>query len=217
MGKKTGDAAKTAARRFFEWIERTGLTYKKYADTLGVSTQALTNWKRRGIPADKLERVADIMGIPVAILVSQENDETAAELAPRVRMIPVLDYVHAGQWNQISEGAYTEMLPAIDLDGENVFYLRVEGDSMRPEFREGDVIAIDPDRNPNPGDYVVAQNGDCETTFKKYREVGFAPDGRKVVELVPLNPDYASIRSDATALRIIGVLVASYRDYKHRR
>ena len=41
-----------------------------------------------------------------------------------------------------------------------------------------------------------------EATFKKYRPRGLNEQGQQVFELVPLNEDYPSMRSDLTAIRI---------------
>jgi phage repressor protein C with HTH and peptisase S24 domain len=44
-----------------------------------------------------------------------------------------------------------------DIKGEHNFALRVKGDSMEPEFNEGDII-ISPTAKAVTGDYVVAKN-----------------------------------------------------------
>ena len=46
------------------------------------------------------------------------------------------------------------------------------------------------------GDYVVAKNGAEEATFKKYRVRGQDEKGRTIFELIPLNDDYETMRSD---------------------
>jgi SOS-response transcriptional repressor LexA len=97
---------------------------------------------------------------------------------------------------------------------ENAFALKIKGNSREPDFKEGDVIMIDPAVEPLPGDFVVAKNGDNEATFKKYRPRGVNERGNTVFELVPLNEDYPSIRSDITPARIIGVMVEHRRYWK---
>jgi SOS-response transcriptional repressor LexA len=81
---------------------------------------------------------------------------------------------------------------------------------MRPEFREGDVVVIDPAIVPRPGDFVVgsSQHG---ATFRKYRPRGPNANGEEVFELAPLNEDYPSMRSDITAITLVGTMV------EHRR
>lgn len=58
---------------------------------------------------------------------------------------------------------------------------------------------------------MVAKNDDGEATFKKYRSRGLNERGEPVIELVPLNEDYPSLRSDRTPLQIIGTMM------EHRR
>ncbi len=65
---------------------------------------------------------------------------------------------------------------------------------------------VDPEISPNPGDYVVARNGSEQATFKKYRPRGIDAAGNLIFELVPLNDDYPTLRSDTEALAVIGVV-----------
>ena len=87
---------------------------------------------------------------------------------------------------------------------------------MLPDFAEGDRIIIDPRIKPNPGDFVVARNGDDEATFKKYRPKGLNEHGQDIFELVALNPDYPSMRSDLSHIEIIGTMV-EHRRYRRKR
>lgn len=82
---------------------------------------------------------------------------------------------------------------------------------MEPEFREHDIVVIDPDVRPNPGDYVVARNHEEAATFKKYRPRGLDAGGQEIFELVPLNEDYAVMRSDQQPIQIIGTMVEHTR------
>lgn len=87
---------------------------------------------------------------------------------------------------------------------------------MLPDYRPGDVVIIEPDMEPRPGDCVVAKNGREEATFKKYRQRGIDDLGNPIFELVPLNNDYPTIRSDTTPLVIIGVMVEFRRKTRGR-
>lgn len=131
---------------------------------------------------------------------------------PQGRRVPILSYVQAGNWREVCEqatafdGNVEYVTAGVDI-GPCGFGLWVRGDSMSPEFKEGDLIVIDPDEAPRPGDYVVASNGSNEATFKKYRARGEYENGQPRFELVPLNEDHETLSTDQTPIIIIGVVV----------
>lgn len=136
-----------------------------------------------------------------------------------VPKIPLISFVQAGVWreavNSHRDGGAEDYLHSQVPQGKDAFALTVRGASMQPEFREGDVIIVDPDIRPTPGDYVVALNAEEEATFKKYRPRGRDESGQDVVELVPLNDDFPTLRSDLTPFSIIGT-VTEHRRYRRR-
>jgi SOS-response transcriptional repressor LexA len=83
--------------------------------------------------------------------------------------------------------------------GSESFALMVLGDSMAPEFAEGDVIVIEPDGLVSDGSFVLANPGG-EWTF---RQIVAAGDRW---QLRPLNPRYPAIDlPDLSAVR--GVVI----------
>jgi SOS-response transcriptional repressor LexA len=90
--------------------------------------------------------------------------------------------------------------------GHGTFCVRVEGRAMEPDFRDGDLVVVDPSRKPQPGDPVVARTPTA-LLFLRFRLL--SPDGS--YELVPANSDYPGYRIEDGELRILGVVV------EHRR
>lgn len=135
--------------------------------------------------------------------------------------IPVIGYVQAGLWTEATDayamGGGSEYINTdIENLGSNAFALRIKGDSNSPDFKEGEIVIIDPAIAPIPGDMVVAKNGGEEATFKKYRPRGTDENGQDVFELVPLNDDYPTLRSDRDGpMRIIGTMV-EHRRFRRR-
>lgn len=65
------------------------------------------------------------------------------------------------------------------------YVLMVMGDSMEPEFKEGDVVVIEPGANYRDGSYVIAWHNE-EYIFRQLRVI----NGRFF--LTPLNHNYVS-------------------------
>lgn len=83
----------------------------------------------------------------------------------------MISYVQAGalaEKNPIEafDGSLEYILTDSDIS-EYTFALRIEGDSMEPDFKAGDIIIVDPEVEPTPGEFVVARNGGAQATFKK--------------------------------------------------
>lgn len=133
--------------------------------------------------------------------------------------VPLISYVQAGVWTESCElrdsTGFEYVMTSLELS-ENAFALQIKGDSMEPEFKEGDVVIIDPAIIPNPGEFVVAMNGDSEATFKKYRELGYDEHERMQFELIPLNPDFNSMSTLKQQIRIIGTMV-EHRIFRRKR
>jgi DNA polymerase V len=95
-----------------------------------------------------------------------------------------------------------------DCSGAESFALMVLGDSMAPEFVEGEIIVVEPEGLAADGSYVVAQVAG-EWTFRQLA----AKDGRW--QLRPLNPAYATADlADLSAVR--GVVIQKSRPGRRR-
>jgi len=94
--------------------------------------------------------------------------------------------------------------------GQDVFALRVRGDSMiEAGILAGDYVVVRQQEKADSGDIVVALLGE-EATVKYYRPA------RGRVELVPANPAYEPIAVDAkSGFRILGVVRGVIRTLSH--
>ena len=152
---------------------------------------------------------------------SEKSGAANVEVAPMGdRRIPVISAIQAGMWAEILDnfapGDADEWLMT-DLElSASAFALTIRGDSMLPEFNPGDRVIIDPEIAPQPGDFVAAKNGEQEATFKKYRPRGMDAQGNIIFELVPLNDDYPTLRSDVQHIKIVGAMV-EHRKYRRPR
>lgn len=150
----------------------------------------------------------------------EKFDKNVAPVALGQRAIPVISAIQAGAMKEIqvpySVGDGYASVFVDDSYSQWAFGLEIEGDSMLPDYRSGDIVIIEPEWEPRPGECVAAKNGKEEATFKKYRQRGISDDGTVIFELVPLNEDYPTVRSDQTPLTIIGVMAEHRRKTRRR-
>jgi SOS-response transcriptional repressor LexA len=167
--------------------------------------------------ADSLLQIAEALGVAPAELLTEYSNVELSSLG--TKRLPVWDYVQAGLWAGVSPNLRgEEMQDYVLTDGEYsdaAFALVIKGDSMEPDFKEGEVVIIDPAVNCQPGDFVVAKDSRGEATFKKYRPRGLNDQGKEFFVLEPLNHDYEPMRSDLQQIQILGTMV-EHRKYRRR-
>ncbi|GKQ73935.1 prophage repressor CI [Aeromonas caviae] len=208
------------------------LSQHELASRIGITRVSVGKWES-GLNQPKgryLNDLAAALGVSVDWLLTGKEDGAAGVMEPSppgyrnvepadipqgVR-VPILSYVQAGQWREMCEQATAfdgslEYVTAGVSVGSCAFGLWVRGNSMEPDFKEGDLLIVDADEAPKAGDFVIAKNGSEEATFKKYRSRGEYEDGSPRFELVPLNDDHETLSTDQTSIAIIGVVV------EHRR
>lgn len=109
--------------------------------------------------------------------------------------VPLINSVAAGLPTEFTDLGYParvadEYLRVPDLADPDAFAARVVGDSMAPDYREGDIVVFSPARQVASGSDCFARlEPDHATTFKR---VFFEVDdqGRELIRLQPLNSAY---------------------------
>lgn len=95
------------------------------------------------------------------------------EIVPLPLQAPLINSVRAGYPTEFTDLGYParvadEYVSVPDLHDPDAFAARVVGDSMAPEYREGDVVVFSPERTARSGaDCFVRFERDAETTFKR--------------------------------------------------
>lgn len=139
-----------------------------------------------------------------------ESPATSATAPPIRGKVPLISWVQAGKWREAIDlytpGDAEDWIETTVPIKENTFALRVDGDSMEPEFPAGVLIVVEPDMDPQPGDYVIAKNGD-DATFKQ-----LVKDGSDWL-LKPLNERYP-IKPLESPCKIIGVVRSLERRFR---
>ncbi|MCA9282761.1 MAG: helix-turn-helix domain-containing protein, partial [Phycisphaerales bacterium] len=127
--------------------------------------------------------------------------------------VPLINKVIAGYPREFTDLGYParvadEYVSVPGVSDADAFAARVVGDSMNPEYAEGDIVVFSPRADALDGsDCFVRLERDEETTFKR---VYFERDGedREVIRLQPLNSAYpprAVLREE-----VAGVYAAVY-------
>mgnify|MGYP002861220444 FL=1 len=98
-----------------------------------------------------------------------------------------------------------------DIDDADAFAARVVGESMMPEYREGDIVVFSPARVVKGGmDCFVRLEPDGESTFKRVFFESGGPNGEKTgeewIRLQPLNPAFSA---KVVAREMVGGLYAA--------
>lgn len=205
------------------------------ARAVGVKPPSVSDWlsgKSKTMEGENLLKASKFLGVNPNWLASgngsptdndkKNKDEELSNVLFRdlnLHKIPVLDYVQAGFWHEVVyDGTTPHSYTYTDYLGstpEAVFSVIVQGNSMEPDFKEGDMLIVDASLTPKPGCFVIAQNGSYEATFKKYRVLSHDEYGRDIFELIPLNKDFPILSSTKHEIRIIGVVVRHMRDFNY--
>ncbi|MDO5547231.1 MAG: S24 family peptidase [Eubacteriales bacterium] len=187
-----------------------GISADKIAEVLGVSRATVFRYEKGDIeklPGSMLEPLAKILHTTPAFLMGWEEDGTLVRMSGHGILIPVLGRVQAGIPIEAVEEIldYEEITPEMAATGDH-FALRIQGSSMEPRMREGDIIIVRKQDVVYSGDTaVVLVNGD-EATVKqiKMSHIG--------ITLIPTNPAFDPIfyshqEVEDLPVRIIGKVV----------
>ena len=127
----------------------------------------------------------------LAELVEQRNGNVERV---RTNAVPVINKVSAGYPEEFTDLGYPRghadaFVSCPDVDDTDAFAARVHGDSMAPEFTEGDIVVFSPAQPPKHGDDCFVRFEDGQTTFKR---IFFEQDesGRGIIRLQPRNEKY---------------------------
>ena len=201
---------------------------KHVAQMFGVSREAVRLWLQdESMPTTKrIGEMAERLGVfgewlltgrgPMRAEDSPEHaPSTGSNVEPvpgELRWVPLISWVEAG-WGveaiaHLGPGETEEWLPCPAKCSPQTFALRVRGDSMLPDYREDEIVFVDPHLEPRHRDEVVVCNEqNSEATMKQLLIEG----ERRYLRA--LNRDYPEpIRLMTQEDRLCGVVIGLYRE-----
>jgi SOS-response transcriptional repressor LexA len=121
----------------------------------------------------------------------RESHRANIHVVASSRAIPIINKVAAGYPRHFTDLDYPpavadEYVRCPDIHDGQAFATYVDGDSMEPQYHDGDIVVFSPNELAQQGDdCFVRFADDGDTTFKRYYLDGDA------IRLQPLNPSYA--------------------------
>jgi len=104
--------------------------------------------------------------------------------------VPLIGFAEAGAGGYFDDGGFPvgkgwEEIAFPQVNDEHAFALEISGDSMKPAYRDGDVIVVSPAATVRRGDRVVVKTKDDEVMVKELRR-----KTSKSIELRSLNAEH---------------------------
>ena len=200
------------AKNISRLMKENNIDRKKLSNDLKVKYTTLSDWiNAKTYPRiDKIELLADYFNVTKADLV-EDKERQVLETLP-VKKIPVVSQISAGLPIYSEENLidYTYIATKnLSVDKE-LFGLKVSGDSMDKEFRDGDVVIVEKDAVVENGQIAVVQINGYNATVKRVRY-----EKNRII-LIPEsnNPaHYPQVYSQDDEVKIIGKVVSSQKFY----
>lgn len=200
-----------------------GLTQAKLAELAGGLKQPrINNWEKgiRTPGPEEMKQLAKIFDVSPAFLMCLTDRKQPHPLDKNYvgALIPLLNLEQLDDsryWIQaIKEGEYDGEIVLIPITielakivGANAFALMMEDESMEPELRPKDVLIINPDATPKPGNFVVVKSdNNPEVMIRRYKQLSISKSTQQF-ELLAINKNWAAIQShELVQCKIIGTV-----------
>jgi len=190
--------------------ERAGLSPSGLARRSGLDPTTFNKSKR--VTGDGRERWPSTESISKALAAAGVDLETFVRLidgtaARAAQSVPLLGLAQAGSGGYFDDGGFPvgkgwdEVgLPSVNDD--HAYALEISGDSMKPAYRDGDVVVVSPGTPIRRGDRVVVKTRDGEVMVKELKR-----RTAKTLELQSLNPIHADRTLNAADVEWIARIV----------
>ncbi len=199
-----------------------GLTVKQLAEkTRTLKATRIGNWEQGTRSPGPIEtmQLSNVLGVsPAYLLCLSDEKQKASDLTYTVPLYELdliqslksLEKLNPIEYLSLNESSAKRLSSA-------AFAISLVDNSMEPHFYKDDIVIIDPERMPTPGDYILAivkENAKKNQLFRKYREIDAKKTKATPYELIALNEDWASIRiTDPKTCQILGSLIELRRTF----
>ena len=204
--------------------ERHGLTASGLARRAGLDPTAFNKSKRCGADGrdrwpstESLAKVLDATGSSLDDFLSlvrggQTTPDSSfpdGAFPPQAGSIPLLGFAQAGSGGFFDDGGFPAGqgwdvvdFPAQPSERPGVYALEVQGDSMLPLYRDGDVLIVEANAETRKGDRVVVKTHDGEVMAKV-----LVRRTSRQIELMSINPAHENLTFDLTAVEWIARII----------
>jgi phage repressor protein C with HTH and peptisase S24 domain len=184
--------------------ERNRLSPSGLARRAGLDPTSFNKSKRQGVDGrqrwpstESIAKVLDATGASIDEFFTLSDAARDAVLAqdtfpPQTGTIPLLGFAQAGAGGFFDDGGFPAgqgwdvvEFPASPERKAGVYALEVQGDSMLPLYRDGDVLIVEPGAQVRRGDRVVVKTREGEVMAKVLHR-----QSPRTIELVSLNPEH---------------------------
>lgn len=175
---------------------RAGLDPTSFNKSKRVGPDGRMRWPSTESIAKVLDATCSSMGNFASLVDPDSQQDTLPEgnFPPQISSIPLLGFAQAGAGGFFDDGGFPAGhgwdlvdFPAAPTSKASLYALEVQGDSMKPLYRDGDVLIVEPGAQVRRGDRVVVKTLDGEVMAKI-----LGRQSARSVELISINPDHAS-------------------------
>jgi len=189
--------------------ERAGLSPSGLAKQSGLDPTTFNKSKR--VTGDGRERWPSTESLSKALAASNASMETFVQLlgdGPRAgQSVPLLGFAQAGAGGYFDDSGFPagkgwDEVALPSPHDEHAYALEISGDSMKPTYRDGDVIVVSPGTPIRRGDRVVVKTSGGEVMVKELKR-----RTTKTLELQSLNPAHVDRTLNADDVEWIARIV----------
>jgi phage repressor protein C with HTH and peptisase S24 domain len=172
---------------------RAGLTASGLAKKAGLDPTTFNKSKR--ITPEGRPRWPSTESVAKSLAATGTKVETFMTLLsetgkPAITNVPLIGFAEAGTGGYFDDGGFPvgkgwEEIAFPSVTDEHAYALEISGDSMKPAYRDGDVIIVSPAAPVRRGDRVVVKTKDGEVMVKELRR-----KNSKNIELKSLNSEH---------------------------
>src|SRR6266446_4556381 len=189
--------------------ERAGLSPSGLAKRSGLDPTTFNKSKR--VTPDGRERWPSTESVSKALAATNSSIDTFVQLigdGPRgSQSVPLLGFAHAGAGGHFDDSGFPagkgwDEVALPSASDEHAYALEISGDSMKPAYRDGDIIVVSPGTAIRRGDRVVLKTSDGEVMIKELKR-----RTTRTLELQSLNPAQADRTLDADDVAWIARIV----------
>jgi phage repressor protein C with HTH and peptisase S24 domain len=189
--------------------ERAGMSPSGLAKRSGLDATTFNKSKR--VTGDGRERWPSTESVSKALAATNSSVETFVQLigdgARGTQSVPLLGLAQAGSGGHFDDSGFPagkgwDEVALPSSGDEHAYALEISGDSIKPAYRDGDIVIVSPGTAIRRGDRVVVKTSDGEVMVKELKR-----RTAKQLELQSLNPVHADRTLDADDVAWIARIV----------